>query len=148
MKASLLYRVAAVLLLLFAVGHTLGFRQPDPEWGVDVLLASMKSIHFDVLGFNRSYWDFFVAAGYSVGVFYLFAAILAWQMGGLPAPLLAPMRGTAWAFALCFAAITVVSWRFLFIIPIAFSSMITLCLTAATWLSTRPSPRSPLRSPK
>ena len=146
MKASLLYRIAAVLLLLFAAGHTLGFRQPpDPKWGVDVLLASMRSIHFDVLGFNRSYWDFFVAAGYCVGVFYLFAAILAWQMGGLPAALLAPMRGTAWAFAFCFAAITVVSWRFLFIIPIAFSSMITLCLTAAAWLSTRPSPGTPSR---
>jgi hypothetical protein len=141
MKASLLYRIAAVLLLLFAVGHTLGFQQPpDPKWGVDVLVASMRSIHFDVLGLNRSYWDFFVAAGYSVGVFYLFAAILAWQMGGLPAAVLAPMRATAWAFALCFAAITVVSWRFLFIIPIAFSSLITFCLTAAAWLSTRPSP--------
>lgn len=45
----------------------------------------MRSIHFDVQGFNRTYWDLFVAAGFSVGVFYLFAAILAWQLGGLPA---------------------------------------------------------------
>lgn len=139
MKASLLYRIAAVLLLLFAAGHTLGFQQADPKWGVDVLLASMRSIHFDVLGFNRSYWDFFVAAGYSVGVFYLFAAILAWQMGSLPATLLVAMRGTAWAFAVCFAAITALSWRFLFTVPIAFSSVITLLLTAAAWLSSRPS---------
>ena len=41
----------------------------------------MRSIHFDVQGFNRTYWDFFVAAGFSVGVLYLFAAILAWQLG-------------------------------------------------------------------
>jgi len=40
-----------------------------------------------------------VAAGFSVGVFYLFAAILAWQLSGLPAATLALMRGTAWAFA-------------------------------------------------
>jgi hypothetical protein len=52
MKASLLYRIAAVLLLLFAVGHTLGFRESDPAWGVDKLLTSMQSIHFDVQGFN------------------------------------------------------------------------------------------------
>src|SRR5713101_5986273 len=83
MKASMFYRIAAVLLLLFAVGHTLGFRQSDPKWGVDALLGSMRSIHFDVQGFNRTYWDLFVAAGFSVGVFYLFAAILAWQLGGL-----------------------------------------------------------------
>ena len=145
MKASMFYRIAAVLLLLFAVGHTLGFRQSDPKWGVDALLGSMRSIHFDVQGFNRTYWDLFAAAGFSVGVFYLFAAILAWQLGGLPAATLALMGDTAWAFALCFAAITVVSWRYLFIIPIAFSFVITLCLTAAAWLSTRQVSMPPLR---
>src|SRR6185312_1328430 len=135
MKASMFYRIAAVLLLLFAVGHTLGFRQSDPVWGVDALLGSMRSIHFDVQGFNRTYWDFFVAAGLSVGVFYFFAAILAWQLGRLPAETLSLIRGTVWAFAACFAAITVVSWRHLFILPIAFSMVITLCLIAAAWLS-------------
>jgi hypothetical protein len=135
MKASVFYRIAAVLLLLFAAGHTLGFRQSDPKWGVEAVLGSMRSIHFDVQGFNRTYWDLFVAAGFSVGVFYLFAAILAWQLAGLPAATLAFMRSTVWAFALCFAAITVVSWRYLFVIPIAFSIAITLCLTAAAWFS-------------
>jgi hypothetical protein len=137
MKASMFYRITAVLLLVFAVAHTLGFRQSDPTWGVDALLGSMHSIHFDVQGSDRTYWDLFVAAGFSVGVFYLFAAILAWQLGRLPAATLALVRGTAWAFALCFAAITVVSWRYLFIIPTAFSIVITLCLTAAAWLSVK-----------
>src|SRR6476661_703261 len=149
MKASLssrmFYRIAAVLLLLFAIGHTLGFRQSDPAWGVDPLLGSIRSIHFEVQGFNRTYWDLFLAAGFSVGLFYLFAAILAWQLGGLPAATLALMRGTAWAFALCFAAITVVSWRYLFLIPIAFSILITLCLTAGAWLSPKPVSMPPLR---
>ena len=145
MKASLFYRIAAALLLLFAVGHTLGFRQSDPKWEVDALLGSMRSIHFDVQGFNRTYWDLFEAAGFSVGVFYLFAAILAWQLGGLPAATLALMRGTAWAFVLCFAAITIVSWRYLFILPIAFSIVITLCLTAAAWLSAKQVPAPSLR---
>ena len=145
MRASMLYRIAAVLLLLFAAGHTLGFRQSDPAWGVDALLGSMRSIHFDVQGFNRTYWDLFVAAGFSVGVFYLFAAILAWQLGSLPAATLPLMRGTAWAFALCFAAITVVSWRYLFILPIVFSMVITLCLTGAAWLSAKQVSMPPLR---
>src|SRR5207253_6022806 len=145
MKASIFYRIAAVLLLLFAVGHTIGFRASDPQWGTDALLGSMRSIHFDVQGFNRTYWDFFVAAGFSVGVLYLFAAVLAWQLGGLPAATLAVMRVTAWAFALCFAAITVVSWRYLFIIPIAFSVVIRLCLTAAAWLSAKQVSMPPLR---
>jgi hypothetical protein len=134
-KASTFYRIAAVLLLLFALGHSLGFRQSDPKWGVETLLSSMRSIHFEVQGFSRTYWDLFVAAGFSLGVFYFFAAILAWQLGGLPGETLSLMRGTLWAFALCFCAITVVSWRYLFIIPIVFSSVITVCLIAAAWLS-------------
>ena len=76
-----------------------------------------------------------MAAGFSVGVFYLFAAILAWQLGSLSAATLAMMRGTGWAFALCFAAITIVSWRYLFIVPMVFSLVITLCLTVGAWLS-------------
>src|ERR1051326_6716661 len=138
MKASLLYRVAAVLLVLFAAAHTFGFRQSDPAWGIDTLLGSMRSIHFDVQGFSRTYWDFFVAAGFSVGVFYLFTAILAWQLGGLPAEALAGMRVTAWAFAVCFAGITAVSWRYLFIFPIVFSIVITVCLIAGALLSGTP----------
>ena len=137
MKASNFYRAAAILLLLFAVGHMLGFSQPDRQWGVDALVGSMQATHFDVMGFNRSYWDFFMAAGLSVGVFYLFAAVLAWQLGGLPPEGLARIRVTAWAFVLSFAAITVVSCSYLFIVPIIFSAVITGCLTAAAWLSSR-----------
>jgi hypothetical protein len=137
MKAPILYRIASVLLLLFAAGHTLGFRQVDPAWGIDALLGSMQSIHFDVQGASRSYWDLFTAAGFTVGVFYLFAAVLAWQLGGLPAAGLATMRVVVWAFALTFAAIAVVSWRYLFILPIVFSFVITACLSAAAWFSAK-----------
>jgi hypothetical protein len=137
MTASLLYRITAVLLLLFAVGHTIGFRQSDPSWGVDALVGSMHSIHFNMQGSSRTYWDLFEAAGFSVGVFYLFAAVLAWQLGGLSPQTLAAMRGTAWAFALCFAAIAIVSWRYLFTVPIVFSIVITAGLTVAAWLSTK-----------
>jgi len=120
--------------LLFDVGHTLGFRQSDPKWGVDTLLASMRSIRFDVQGFSRTYWDLFVGAGFNVSVFLLFAALLAWQLGGFPAETLARMRGIAWAFAVCFAAVTILSWRYFFLLPIVFSLVITVCLMAAAWL--------------
>jgi hypothetical protein len=137
-KAPLLYRIAAVLLLLFAVGHTLGFRESDPAWGVDALLGLMRSVHFDVQGFRRTYWDLFTAAGLSVGVFYLFSAVLAWQLGSVPSETLATMRVTAWAFALCFAAITVVSWGYLFTLPVVFSFAITALLIGAAWVSSSP----------
>ena len=142
-KAPILYRISSVLLLLFAAGHTSGFPWSDPTWGVD--LGSMRSTHFYIMGFSRTYWDFYVGFGLFVSVFLLLAVVLAWQLGGLPAETLALMRGTAWAFALCFAAITVLNWRYFFIIPIAFSIVITLCLTTAAWLSAKRVSTPPLR---
>ena len=136
MKASLLYRIAAVLILLFDVGHTSGFPWSDPKWGVD--LGSMRSTHFDILGSSRTYWDFYVGFGLFVSMFLLLAVVLAWQLGGLPPETLALMRGTAWTFAVCFAAIAVLSWRYFFIIPIVFSMLITVCLIGAAWRSAKP----------
>ena len=138
MKAPILYRVASILLLLFDVGHTLGFRQSDPSWGVDTLLASMKSIHFELQGFSRTYWDLFVGAGFFVSVFLLFAAVLAWQFARLPAETLATMRGIRWAFALCFLAVTILGWIYFFALPIVFLVLITVCLIAAAWRSEKP----------
>jgi hypothetical protein len=138
MKASLFYRIASIVLVLFAVGHTFGFRQNNPEWGAGAVLDLMRSVHFDALGFSRTYWDFFSAFGFFFSVFLVFAGVLAWQLSSLPAETLARISGIAWAFAICFVAVTALSWRFAFTIPIAFSSLITVCLIVAAWLSSKP----------
>ena len=137
MKPRILYRAAAVLLLLFTIGHTLGFREADPQWGLASALNAMQSRHFNVQGFSRTYWDFFLGAGFTVGLLYLFAALLAWQLGSLPDDVLARMRAAAWGFALCFAGVTVLSWRFLFWIPIVMAGATAVCLAAAAWQSGR-----------
>lgn len=137
MKPSLLYRIASVLLLLFAIGHTLGFRQTNPEWGVASLIDSMRSIHFDAQGFNRTYWDFFSAFGLFFTVFLLFASVLAWQLAGLPAETFARIRGTAWALAISFIVVTALTWRYAFTTPLVFSVLITVCLIAAAWLAAK-----------
>ena len=137
MKASVLYRIASVLLLLFAIGHTIGFRQTDPEWGVGALIESMKAIHFNAQGFNRTYWDFFSAFGLFFTVFLLFAAVLAWQLGGLPADMLARVRHIAGVLAISLVAVTVLTWRYAFTTPLVFSVLITVCLIGAAWLSAK-----------
>ena len=134
MKASWFYKIAAVLLLLFSIGHTLGFRQTDPQWKVEALVAEMQKIHFDAQGFDRSYWDFFVGFGLFVSVFLLFSAILAWQLGGMTAEILALIPAVKWSLALCFIGVTILSWKYFFVVPIVFSSLITLCLIVAAWL--------------
>lgn len=135
MKVSVLYRIASVLLLLFAAGHTIGFRQVDPSWHADSLVDSMKSVHFNANGSVRTYWDFFVGFGLFVSVWLVFAAIVAWQLGSLPAETLARMRLVAWGFVVCVGIVTWLSWRYFFVIPVVFSIAILLCLAAAAWRS-------------
>lgn len=126
----MLYRIAAVLMALFDVGHTLGFRQSDPTWGVDALLATMRSMHFNLQGFSRTYWDLYTGLGSFVTVFLLFSAVVAWQLGGLPVEAFARTRGIAWAFALSWFALTILSWRFLFTAPLIFCFAVSACLFA------------------
>src|SRR5262249_8424254 len=101
--------------------------------GADALVQSMHTLHFNAMGSSRSYWDFFLGAGFSVGVFFAFSAILAWQLGGLTPRTLADMRVITWTFALCFAVITGLALKYLFAAPIVFSALVTLCLAAAAW---------------
>jgi hypothetical protein len=70
----------------------LGFARIIRNGGLAVL-GLMRSVHFDAQGFRRTYWDFFSAFGLFFSVFLLFAAVLAWLLGGLPAETLARMRG-------------------------------------------------------
>lgn len=135
MKPSLFYKTASVLLLLFATGHTLGFRQIDPSWKVDSLVASMQSTHFEAQGFDRTYWNFYVGFGLFVSVLLLLAAVLAWQLGAIPGEVLARVGVLRWGLALCCVAVTALSWKYFFWAPIIFSSVITLCLILGAWFS-------------
>ena len=138
MKASLIYRVAAGLLLLFAIGHTYSFHQVDHGWGLDAMLAQMRSIRFTIAGTDRTYWDLFLGSGLTVGVLYLFSALLAWQLAGLRPETLRELRLVTWGFAAAYAAIAIVSRIHLFAIPLSFSAVIALCLGLGAWASGRP----------
>jgi hypothetical protein len=131
MKASLLYRIASVLLILFALGHTLGFRRVDPRWKLDSIIAALRSTHFEVQGLNRTYWDFYVGFGLFVTILLLLTAILTWQLGGLPKDHLSEMRVVAWGLAACFVAVTFLSWKYFFIVPVIFSGVVAICLILA-----------------
>ncbi len=136
MKAALLYRVASVLLVIFAIGHTFGFRQTDPKWGIDALLDSVRTVRFHANGFdNRTFWNFYLGFGLFVTALMLLAAVFAWQMAQLSPEGLVNMRLSAWAFVGCFAFIVFLSWRYFFLIPLVFSAVILVCLTLAAFFS-------------
>lgn len=134
MSTSLIYRVVAVLLVLYTVGHTLGFAHVDPSWGVDAPLAQLKAITFAAQGTpGRTYWGFYVGFGYFCSVLLLFAAALAWQLGALSRETLHSLQFISWSFAATFLVATVITWRYFFTAPIVFSAVITVGLTVAAW---------------
>ena len=133
MSSVILYRISAVLLLLFALGHQLGFRKVNPRWGVASLVDGMKATHFSVQGARRTYWDFFSGFGFFVTVLLLLSAVLAWQFAGLPAATLASLRVVLWAFAGCYVVIAALTWRYFFLAPVLFSVLVALGLVLAAW---------------
>src|SRR5262245_36409239 len=102
MRPSLWYRISSMLLVVFALGHQLGFRSVDPRWGVDSVIGGLKTTRFQVQGMTRTYWDFFSGFGFFVTVLLCFAAILTWQLGGISKETLRTLTVVSWALALCF----------------------------------------------
>lgn len=75
MTATLLYRISALVLVLFAAGHTLGFLQfkaPTPE-GVAVQQA-MDNVRFSIGGKTLTYGDFYRGFGLFCTAYLLFNA--------------------------------------------------------------------------
>ena len=138
MSASWFYRIAAVLLVLYAAGHTVGYTKVDPAWGVDAPLAALRATTFAAQGVpGRTYWGFFVGFGLFVSVMMLFAATVAWQLGGASADVLRALGLIRWSFAVAFVINTYFTWRYFFVAPMAFSVLIVIVLLAGAWLGGR-----------
>jgi len=134
MSTALLYRVASGLLLVYAGAHQVGFRQIDPGWNADATVTAMKAT-FQVQGQTRSYWDFFSAFGFFFTALLLFCAVLAWQLGALSRDALSALKVARWAFAACFVALTIMTWRYVFPAPTTFAALVALALVLAAWQS-------------
>lgn len=131
---ELIYRVVSVLLVLFALGHTLGFDRVDPTWGVTAPIAALRTITFAVQGTPaRTYWGFYLGFGYFCSILILLAAVLAWQLGSLERETLRRLQLVSWSFAIAFVAATGVTWMFFFSAPRVFTTIIAIGLCAGAW---------------
>ena len=135
MTATLLYRITAVVLVLFAAGHTFGFlsfRPSSPE-GLAVYNA-MNSVNFDFNGAVRSYAVFYTGFGLMVTAYLLFCSFLAWHLGSLAASQPKAIGVLAWAFVAVQLASLVLSVLYFFLVPVLLSAIILVCLLWAAWL--------------
>ena len=138
MTATLLYRIAAAVLVLFAAGHTFGFlsfRPPSAE-GLAVYSA-MNSVHFEFNGAARSYGEFYTGFGLMVTAYLLFFAFLAWHLGGLAVSRPQAIGALSWAFAAVQLAGLVLSVVYFFVVPAVMCAVIVVCLLWAAWLLRR-----------
>lgn len=136
MKATLLYRIASVLFILFAAGHTFGFltfKPPSPE-GLAVRDA-MQNVHFQVNGSSFTYGNFYIGFGLFATVYLLFSAFLAWYLGDLARSNPQAMGLLAWVFVAVQVASLVLSWRYFLLPPVILSGLVAACLAWAGWLA-------------
>lgn len=135
MKATLLYRIASVLFILFAAGHTFGFlsfKPPSPE-GLAVRDA-MNSVHFQVKGSSFTYGEFYTGFGLYATVYLLFSAFLAWHLGDLARSNPQAIGALAWVFVAGQVASLVLSWKYFLLPPAILSALVAACLAWAGWL--------------
>ena len=103
------------------------------------MVAAMKSNQFDVMGATRSYWDFFIGYGLTIGVFGLLQAVVLWQLAGLAKTDPRQMRPIIAAFLLANIGFAILAWRYFFIPPFVGSVLTTIVLVAA-YLAATPRP--------
>jgi len=84
-----------------------------------------------VQGFDRTYWSFFSGFGFFSTAFLLFSALLAFELGRLTDGTRAQLATMRWAFALCFAVITLLMWTNFFAAPLVLAILVTVCLLLA-----------------
>ena len=134
MKPTILYRIAAILYVLFAAGHTAGFLRfvPPTTEGVAVRDA-MFNTHFALHGGTFTYGGFYNGFGLSVSVYMLFSALVAWHLGALAKRDPAAIGAFGVVFCAMQVAQLVVCLVYFFTAPIVFSAAIALVLALAAW---------------
>lgn len=136
MSATLLYRIAAIIFVLFAIGHTYGFLslRPPTEEGRAVL-ESMNTVHFDVGGRSFTYGGFYRGFGLSCTVSILLSAFLCWHLGELARSAPAAIGSLGWVLFAAQLVGVVLSFRYFGVPPMILSALVTAIVGVAAFLA-------------
>lgn len=131
MRPSLLLRIASILTLLLAAGHTAGGLSFWSPAGETEVLRAMRSFHFDAGGVSRTYLDFYLGFGFIIGVYLLMQAVAFWQLASIAKSDALRVRPLIGSFLLVSVASAVLSWRFIFVVPVVSFTAVAVCLGLA-----------------
>jgi len=132
MKPVLWFRIVAGLLLLFAIGHTIGFLtfQPPTLEGQNVWKA-MNTVRFSAGTSSFSYGDFYTGFGLFITAFQLFAAWLAWSLGSMARREAPSARAIALGMSILQLFSLALSLRYFSAGPAILSGLTAACLIIA-----------------
>jgi hypothetical protein len=134
MKMATWLRVAAVLSVLLALGHTAGALQHWSPPGETEVLRTMGTFRFDALGSNRSYLDFYIGFGYIISLYMFAQGLLLWQLASLASVPDASVRPMVATFFAVSVGATALGWALFFVVPTVSNLIISICLALA-WLT-------------
>jgi hypothetical protein len=144
MGTTIALRIASILSLLTAAGHTLGGSSSWSPLGENNTLRNMQSFHMDVFGVSRTYYDFYMGFGHSISIYMLLQAVVLWLLASLAKRDITSVRPFIATFTLASLALATVSWIFIFAIPAACFASVTVCLMFSYVLALKsraPAPR-------
>jgi hypothetical protein len=134
MSPTLLFRIASVLLVLFAALHTFGFLKFAPASpGGQAVLRGMKEVPFSIAGTTRTYDELYRGFGLYNTAYLFFSAFLAWVLGGLAQAAPQAVRPLGWGLFVLQLVSVALSWIYFFVPPLAFSGLVAVCVGRATW---------------
>jgi hypothetical protein len=134
MSPRLLYRIAAVLFILFALGHTIGFLTLKPPTTEALAVRdAMSKVQFQISGATLSYGGFYRAFGLNISAYLFFSSFLAWHLASLAVRQPGAIGMLGWAFFALQLAGLALSWIYLAGGPVIFSGVMALCLGLAAF---------------
>lgn len=138
MKSWIWFRALAVVLALFSAGHTIG-TIPRITRGAqeEALFTAMQGFRFPIMGFTRSYWDFYRGFSLTITVDLAALAVIAWQLGTISRE--EPRRAIPIGVTLLMACVAtlLLSGKYFFGGPILSSGIAIICAGGALMLARR-----------
>jgi hypothetical protein len=142
MKSATALKFLSAILFLLALGHTLGTAIPSVERGAPeaAVFAAMQGFRFPIMGFTRSYWDFYRGLALNETVLLLMLVAITWQLAAIARRNPREALPIAITLLIGCAGLLIVGWEFFFSIPIVMLAAAVTCATIVVVASRRATP--------
>jgi hypothetical protein len=131
-KPALFLRIAATLILIEGVLHTIGgvFGKPDPGPMTTAWMA-MQANHFPLIGLDRTYAQVYTGFGLCITISCILEGLVLWLISNRMRTHAALLRPIIGLFAVGYLALTIIAYTFIFAPPAISNFIVFLCLAAA-----------------